>query len=434
MYTSGTTGDPKGVMLTHHNFISDISALYYHPLFEIMKKENPNSYLSYLPLAHSFERLSVNVYIALAGRIGFYQGQVTKLFEDIITLQPSLLAGVPRVWSRLYDKFQQTLEGKGTFKKFIFDWGYSSKREAVKNGDEAPFWDTMVFNETKSKIGGRVKCIVSGAAPLDPKLQEFLTICFCCPVVQGYGLTETCAGATLQVPADNEFGRVGPPMACVEIKLQDVPEMGYYSKDTPPKGEVLFRGGNVFVGYFKDEEKTKEVLQDDGWFHSGDVGRWNADGTLSIVDRKKNIFKLSQGEYVASEYLEAVYSRSRLAAQVFVYGNSLKTYLLGIVVPNFETGKQWAKEKGIENITNEELVANAEFKKAVMDSLSATGKEANLRGFEFLKNIRLEVNPFTVDNELMTPTFKLRRPNLTKKYKEELDRIYEEMGDLSKEK
>jgi len=291
-----------------------------------------------------------------------------------------------------------------------------------------------VFNKTKGRIGGKVKCIVSGAAPLDPKIQEFLTICFCCPVIQGYGLTETCACSTLQILTDTELGRVGPPISCLEIKLEDVPEMGYYSKDTPPRGEVLFRGGNIFAGYYKDEEKTKEVLQEDGWFHSGDVGRWNSDGTLSIIDRKKNIFKLAQGEYVASEYLEAVYSRSRLVSQVFVYGDSFKTYLLCVVVPNFEVGKQWAKDKGIENVTNEALVANPDFKKAVQESLVATGKEANLRGFEFFKNVILEVNSFTVENELMTPTFKLRRPNLTKKYKEALDKMYEEMGDQSKEK
>jgi len=299
---------------------------------------------------------------------------------------------------------------------------------SLKNGGTSPIWDMVLFSQTKAKLGGRVQWILSGSAPLDPKLADFLRTCFCCPVVQGYGLTENLAGATLTDVNDPTVGHVGTPMACNEIKLVDVPEMNYFSTDKPcPRGEICLRGPNLFVGYYKDPEKTAEDLKADGWFHTGDVGRWNPNGTLSIIDRKKNIFKLSQGEYVAAEYLEAVFIRSPYVGQIFVYGDSLNSFLVAIVVPDFEVVKPMAVQLGFPNADNEEeLCKNKKVEEIILKSMTDVGKEAALHGFEFPKTIYLEHQLFSEENNLLTPTFKLRRPNLKEHYQQIVNRLYED--------
>jgi len=285
-----------------------------------------------------------------------------------------------------------------------------------------------LFSKTKARLGGRVRFILSGSAPLDPKLGEFLKICFCCSIIEGYGLTENAAGASISLLEDTQFGHIGPPLPHLEIKLVDVPEMSYSSKNKPQTGEVMLRGGSVFKGYFKDVEKTKEALEADGWFHTGDVGRWNENGTLSIIDRKKNIFKLAQGEYVAVEYLEGVFKRSKYVAQIWVYGSSFQRYLIAFVHPDQETVGLWAKEQGLQG----DLKAwcnNSKVNKLILGDLERVAKEGKLHGFEFIKAVTLAPEPFTVEKDLMTPTFKLRRANLVKYYKKEIDEMYEKIKD-----
>jgi long-chain acyl-CoA synthetase len=290
------------------------------------------------------------------------------------------------------------------------------------------FWDKILFSKTKARIGGRVRFILSGSAPLDPKLAEFLKICFCCDVLEGYGLTENSAGASITLMNDTQLGHVGAPLPCCEIKLLDVSEMGYSSSNNPPTGEILLRGYNVFKGYYKAPDQTKEALEADGWFHTGDIGRWNPNGTLSIIDRKKNIFKLAQGEYVAVEYLEGVFIRSKYVLQIWVYGNSYKPKLIAFVVPDPDTVLPWAKENGLpENL--ESLANNEKLKKAIFDDLTQVGQEAKLHGFEYIKAIHLLAEPFSVDNDCMTPTFKLRRAALTKRFQKEIDTMYEAIED-----
>lgn len=270
--------------------------------------------------------------------------------------------------------------------------------------------------------------ILSGSAPLDPKLAEFLRICFCCPVLEGYGLTENFAAACIATMTDTQYGHVGRPIACCEIKLADVPDMNYSAKNNPQTGEILIRGPNVFKGYYKEPEKTKEVLQPDGWFHTGDIGRWNANGTLSIIDRKKNIFKLAQGEYVAVEHIENTYIRSQFIQQIWVYGSSFKRYLVAIVVPDPDYLKVWSKESGIEG-DYETLCKNPKLNQAIVADMAKIAKAQQLNGFEHVKAITIVSTPFTAENELTTPTFKLRRNNLIQVYKKEIDDLYVKIGD-----
>jgi long-chain acyl-CoA synthetase len=426
MYTSGTTGDPKGVMLTQKTFIAEVGGVMAHG---VNFTEN-EVHLSYLPLAHSFERAVIACMMAVGAQVGFFRGIVPELFDDIAALRPTFLVGAPRVWGRLYDKVTQTIEAAGGLKKKLFWMGYNRKIRFMEQGfapdNASPFFDKLVFKKTKARLGGRVRFILSGSAPLDGTLAKFLMVCFSCSVVQGYGLTENCAGCCITAMDDMKVGHVGFPMTCTEIRLADLPEMNYLSTDEEPRGEVCLRGPNVFLGYYKDPEKTSEVLADDGWFRTGDVGRWNKDGTLSIIDRAKNIFKLAQGEYVAAEYLEGVYIRNVWAMQVFVYGDSYQSCLVGVIVPDIEMLAPWAKSKGKpEDLAS--LVADPEVHAMILESIKASAKENNLKGFEVLKDIHLSAEPFSTENDLMTPSFKLRRPQLKAFYKEKLDGMYEKL-------
>jgi len=425
MFTSGTTGDPKGVILTHGNLIAEIAGYSCHN--STVKLIDCNDiHISYLPLAHSIERACAYALIKYGARMGFYQGNINELFNDIALLRPTFLLGVPRVWSRLHDKVLLAVASDSFLKRQMFHLGYAMKRSALHRGKPSPFWDKILFSKTKARLGGRVRWIGSGSAPLQVDLAEFLKIVFCCDVLEGYGLTENASAATLCTLEENEFGHSGAPLACNEIKLVDVPEMSYSTKQSPPTGEILLRGYNIFKGYFKDPEKTKEVLDPDGWFHTGDIGRWNANGTLSIMDRKKNIFKLAQGEYVAVEYLENIYGGSSFVSQIWIYGCSFKRFLVSVIVPEREHLLSWARKNEINGDFNA-LCRNEAVKKALLEDLSRIARESKLHGFEVLKAVHLVAEPFTVENELVTPTFKLRRQNLLKVFQKEIDEMYEKI-------
>lgn len=296
-YTSGVTGDPKGVMLTHSNLVAMVAGA----LSSEVNVLPTDVYISYLPLAHMFERFIVETLLASGAAIGFYGGEILNLLDDITTLQPTIFVSVPRVLNKLHDRLMASIQVSGGFYQNMFDAAYSSKQTTLKSRSttQSFFWDKMVFSKIKAKLGGKIRFILSGSAPLSPEIHEFFKLTMSVPVLQGYGLTETAAAATCQNANDNDSGHVGPPLACCEIKLISVPEMEYYVSNDPPQGEICIRGANVFAGYYKQPEKTMEVCDEDGWFHTGDIGQMRPDGSLLIIDRKKNIFKLSQGIYVS---------------------------------------------------------------------------------------------------------------------------------------
>lgn len=302
-----------------------------------------------------------------------------------------------------------------------------------------------MFAPLKAKVGlGQVRIVVTGSAPIASHVMIFLRCVFGVPVLEGYGQTESSTCISFTDPDDFTSGHVGPPLACNEVRLVDVPEMSYLTSDNVHgadaksgnkgvkclgRGEICFRGPNVFSGYYDMPEKTSETIDEEGWCHTGDIGVWLLDGNLKIVDRKKNIFKLSQGEYVAAEKIENIVGRSSFVAMSFVYGDSLQSKLVAIVVPDQEYLESWAKNNGFKG-SFAELCKNSEIIQVILDDMTKQGKTAKLKGFEFPKAIYVESEPFSPENGLLTPTFKLKRPVAKKNYRENIDILYENLGGI----
>ncbi|KAH9719176.1 Long chain acyl-CoA synthetase 4 [Citrus sinensis] len=427
MYTSGTTGDPKGVMVSNENIVTFIAGV--KCLLESVNEKltSEDVYVSYLPLAHIFDRAIEEVFISNGAAIGFWRGDVKLLLEDIGELKPTIFCAVPRVLDRIYSGLNQKISSGGLLKKTLFNIAYSYKFHNLKKGhkhvEASPIADKIVFDKVKQSFGGRVRLILSGAAPLTPHVETFLRVVACAHVLQGYGLTETCAGTFVSLPNEmSMIGTVGPPVPNVDVCLESVPEMEYDALSSTPRGEVCVKGSTVFSGYYKREDLTKEVMVD-GWFHTGDIGEWQPDGSLKIIDRKKNIFKLSQGEYVAVENLENIYALVSAIDSVWVYGNSFESFLVAIVNPNKDALERWAAENGV-NGDFKSLCENPKAKEFILGELSRVAKEKKLKGFEFIKAVHLEPVPFDIERDLLTPTYKKKRPQLLKHYQDVIDNMY----------
>jgi len=245
----------------------------------------------------------------------------------------------------------------------------------------------------------------------------------CAHVLQGYGLTETCAGSFVAQPDELAMiGTVGPPLPNVDVCLESVPEMGYDALASTPCGEICIRGNCLFSGYYKREDLTKEVIID-GWFHTGDIGEWQPDGSMKIIDRKKNIFKLSQGEYVSVENLENIYSLVSCIDSIWVYGNSFASFLVAVVNPNKQALESWAEENGVTG-DFETLCENAKARAYIIGELTKIAKDQKLKGFEFVKAVHLDPVPFDMDLGLLTPTFKKKRAHFLKYYQNVVDVMY----------
>uniref|UniRef100_A0A8C0SRD5 Long-chain-fatty-acid--CoA ligase n=1 Tax=Canis lupus familiaris TaxID=9615 RepID=A0A8C0SRD5_CANLF len=378
-FTSGTTGNPKGAMLTHGNVVADFS-----------------------------------------GFLKVTEGDIRLLSDDMKALCPTIFPVVPRLLNRMYDKIFSQADTR--LKRWLLEFAAKRKQAEVRSGiiRNDSIWDELFFNKIQASLGGCVRMIVTGAAPASPTVLGFLRAALGCQVYEGYGQTECTAGCTFTTPGDWTSGHVGAPLPCNHIKLIDVEELNYWT--CKGEGEICVRGPNVFKGYLKDPDRTKEALDSDGWLHTGDIGKWLPAGTLKIIDRKKHIFKLAQGEYIAPEKIENIYIRSEPVAQVYVHGNSLKAYLVGIVVPDPEV-MPWAQKRGIEG-SYTELCANKELKKAILEDMVRLGKESGLHSFEQVKAIHIHSDMFSVQNGLLTPTLKAKRPELREYFKKQIEELY----------
>ncbi|OMO92180.1 AMP-dependent synthetase/ligase [Corchorus olitorius] len=429
MYTSGTTGEPKGVILTNRAIMAEVLSI--DQLIDITDRacSAEDTYFSFLPLAHVYDQIMETYFIKMGSSIGFWQGDVRYLMEDVQELKPTVFCGVPRVYDRIYTGIVNKIASGGTLRNKLFQFAYNYKLGNMEVGfphdKAAPRLDRLVFDKVKLALGGKVRIMLSGAAPLPRHVEEFLRVSCCSNLSQGYGLTESCGGCfTSLANVMAMIGTVGIPMTTIEARLESVPEMGYDALASVPRGEICLRGNTLFSGYYKRQDLTDEVLVD-GWFHTGDIGELQPDGSMKIIDRKKNIFKLSQGEYVAVENVENTYSRCPLIASIWVYGNSFESFLVAVVVPERKALEDWATEHN-EATDFKSLCENPKARKYILDELNSTGQKHQLRGFEMLKAVHLEPNPFDMERDLITPTFKLKRPQLLKYYKDQIDQLYNE--------
>ncbi|XP_054409194.1 long-chain-fatty-acid--CoA ligase 1 isoform X2 [Pongo abelii] len=393
-FTSGTTGNPKGAMVTHRNIVSDCSA---------------------------FVKATECVMLCHGAKIGFFQGDIRLLMDDLKVLQPTIFPVVPRLLNRMFDRIFG--QANTTLKRWLLDFASKRKEAELRSGiiRNNSLWDRLIFHKVQSSLGGRVRLMVTGAAPVSATVLTFLRAALGCQFYEGYGQTECTAGCCLTMPGDWTAGHVGAPMPCNLIKLVDVEEMNYMAAEG--EGEVCVKGPNVFQGYLKDPAKTAEALDKDGWLHTGDIGKWLPNGTLKIIDRKKHIFKLAQGEYIAPEKIENIYVRSEPVAQVFVHGESLQAFLIAIVVPDVETLCSWARKRGFEG-SFEELCRNKDVKKAILEDMVRLGKDSGLKPFEQVKGITLHPELFSIDNGLLTPTMKAKRPELRNYFRSQIDELY----------
>ncbi|KAK3817723.1 MAG: hypothetical protein J3Q66DRAFT_340901 [Benniella sp.] len=417
-YTSGTTGDPKGAMSTHRNFVASIGTTR-----EGVRLSPDDVMIGYLPLAHIMGRV-LDTHAMLGGsRIGYFRGDINLLMEDINELKPTYFPTVPRLLNRIYAKIvAATIEAPGAV-------GEVSRRAVAEKlanleagkGVHHPHWDKVALEKIRNTLGGRVQVLLTGSAPISKEVLSFLRIAFSCVVAEGYGSTESMACTSVTMADEYIPGHGGSPRAGVEIKLVDVPEMNYFSNDKPyPRGEIQVRSADVFKGYYKDGEKTRETVDPEGWLATGDIG---------FMDHR-----LAQGEYIAPEKIENVLTaRCNLIMQIYIHGDSLESTLVAVSIPDPETFLLFANVIAGTQVKPGDgkgllgLCQDTKVRAAYLKELGIAGKAGGLKGFELAKRVHLMLDVFSVDNNMVTPTGKVRRPQVRDYFKEPIRVMYDEI-------
>ncbi|KJF60544.1 AMP-binding enzyme [Coccidioides immitis RS] len=433
-YTSGTTGTPKGVVLTHANAVAAATT----SLATVLQSPDDVA-CSYLPLAHIYGRMVEQTMLWAGGRIGYFHGNILELVDDFKLLRPTALASVPRLYGRFGGAIRAaTVEQpgfKGALSRHVVSAktanlvGVKPENATVKHA----LYDRIWSKKVAAGLGfDRMRYMVSGSAPLDSSLHQFLRLAFATTIVQGYGLTESFAVALCQSPNDLSAGHCGGVSPVVEACLMSLPDMDYSVDDKPyPRGELLLRGNSIFREYYKNPEETEKAMTEDGWFRTGDVCMVDELGRFTIIDRRKNLLKLAQGEYVSPERIEGIYqSACPYLGQAFVHGDGIQTHLVAIFGIQPDIFASFAGKVLKKTFSPTDLDALREASKdpkvvdAVRRDLDRAGKKYKLAGFERVKNLALFHEPFSIDNGLLTPTLKLKRPQAVKAFRDVLDELY----------
>ncbi|GAA6014725.1 hypothetical protein JCM8202_001640 [Rhodotorula sphaerocarpa] len=426
MYTSGSTGAPKGVQITNANIIACIGAVQKLIGHIVCRGE---TYIAYLPLAHVMEFAVELCFMWVGARMGF--GNVKTLTDqsvrnclgDIRTLQPTIMVGVPAVWETIRKGIVSKVKAAGGIKSRLFDLGLAAKKYGGRGSLLGNVADSVVFKAVKENTGGKLKYAMSGGAPISRETQEFLSLALVL-IIQGYGMTESTAMLCLLPPEMHQYGTVGVPVPSIEVKLVDVEEAGYRSTNNPPQGEIWIRGPSVTKGYYKRDDLTKESWTDDGWFMTGDIAQWNKDGTLSVIDRKKNLVKLAGGEYIALERLESLYGSCEYVGRIMVHADSNANKPMAVIFPHEANLKQLASSLGVKGNGLPELAHNKQIQEEVLKALNGVGKKQGLKPLETLQTVVLTEEEWTPQNGMLTAAQKLNRKEIIKQNQKEIDAVY----------
>lgn len=413
VYTSGTTGVPKGVIQTHLNHLSMIEMLY-----DIGDIREDDVCLLFLPLAHSFAKAVEYVHPRFGIKIAFAES-IDKVIDNLAEVRPTVFPSVPRVFEKVYAKVRANAEAS-PIKKKIFDWAISVGKKygdyKIK-GQKPPLGlsikhkiaHKLVFSKIHERVGGRIRFFISGGAPLSKEIAEFLWSVGLL-VLEGYGLTETTPAISINTTREFKFGTVGKPLKWVEVKIAE-------------DGEILARGPNIAKGYWKKPKETEEVFKPDGWFHTGDIGIIDEDGFLKITDRKKDLIKTAGGKYVAPQPIEnAIKAGSPLISQAVVIGDA-RPYCVALITLNKDEVLNFAKAKGLDTSKSYEEIINdpvivSEIQKVI------DGVNSNLASFETIKKFRIIPQDFMIEDGSLTPTLKVKRKVIMERYKDIINEMY----------
>ena len=428
-YTSGTTGNPKGVMLSQRNLISVLETVIDGGSIPV---DEYAAHISFLPLAHIFERMVISGFMGIGAKVGFISGSVkTTLMEDIKYFGPTLLFTVPKVLLTIRNKVFEGFNKLSGWKKKLAYTAYYTKLDNYKKYGIVThaLYDLLVFKKIREMFGNRIKTVLCASAPLRIELADDFKVFLSVPVVEGLGMTELSGSPFCTNYNDYTNFTAGGVNWGARMLLKSVPDLGYTVDDEIegikcPAGEMCLKGPLVFHGYYKNDEENKNCFDEEGYFHTGDVGRIfpNYGNGLKIVDRVKEIFKLSQGEYIIPAKLESVYSKSIYVSQIMIYGNPTKNKIIGIIIPD---KKKCAEEL---NMSIEDLVKdnkNEALINLIVKDFENLAREAEFNGLERLKYIIIDFDEFTNNNNCLTPTMKIIRKNVEKKYKERIDDLYD---------
>jgi long-chain acyl-CoA synthetase len=409
IYTSGTTGFPKGVMLSHHNILSNVMGVkHIFPVDENCKG------LSYLPLCHVYERMDNYTYQYLGLSI-YYAENMGTIADNIREVQPEIFTTVPRLIEKVYEKIISKGSQLKGFKKGVFFWAVSIANRYELEGKgwlyhaQLRLADKLVFTKWREALGGKVRVIVSGGAALQPRLARIFTAAGV-PILEGYGLTETSpviAVNTLE-KGGRMFGTVGKPLDNVEVKIAD-------------DGEILTKGSHIMLGYYKEPGMTTQAIEAEGWFHTGDVGKLEPEGHLRITGRKKEIFKTSLGKYISPQLLENKFKESHFIEDIIILGENQK-YAAALVVPDYVFLRAWCEHKGHEYSSDQEMIKNAiiikRFKKEIDHFNKFFGSTEQIQSFELIDH------QWSLETGELTANLKLKRAYILDKYKEEVARLF----------
>ena len=428
MYTSGTTGDPKGVMITHGNCVAAVMNLQIRIEPAIGKEGADETYVCFLPLAHILEFAAENLILLRGSKLCFgHPRTLTDLSArpcgDFSNYKPIYVVGVPRVFETIKKGVMARLPPAGSIKRRIFDRAFEDRKAALRNGYETPFWNDKVFMPLNAMLGGRCLAFVSGGAPLTAETEEFLAVAFGMAITQGYGLTETCAICVIRRYYDLNYGSCGGNFPSVEVKLRDVEQWKH--TNNPPQGEICVRGPTVAKGYYKQPDKTAEVFTPDGWFYTGDICQREPDGSFLVVGRTKALAKNSVGEYIAMEALEAMYVLNELTVPngVCVLVNPLKAYITALVLTDEKKAMKFAGENKIEG-TWPEILVKPEFHQKAAVSLAETAKRSKRLPFEIVKRVCVLRDEWTPDNGILTAAMKIKRRVVDERYAQLISELF----------